>query len=36
MNSRWRYNWLPFAEEGIGTGFILFALLVLLVYMVCR
>jgi hypothetical protein len=36
MNSRWRYNWIPFADEGIGAGLILFALLVLLVYTVCR
>jgi hypothetical protein len=36
MNSRWRYNWLPFTDEGIGAGFVLFALLVLIVYMVCR
>jgi hypothetical protein len=36
MNWRWRYNWLPLADEGTGAGFILLALLVLLVYMVCR
>ncbi len=36
MNSRWRYNWIPFSGEGIGSGLILFALLVLLVVTVCR
>ncbi len=36
MNSRWRYNWMPFTDESIATGFILLAVLVLLVYTVCR
>ena len=36
MNSRWRYNWLPFAEEGAGPAVVLLALLVLLVYVACR
>ncbi len=36
MNSRWRYNWLPLAEDGAGAAVVLLALLVLLVYVGCR
>jgi hypothetical protein len=36
MSSRWRYNWMPFAAEGIGQVVVLLVLLVLLVCVVCR
>jgi hypothetical protein len=35
MNSRWRYNWLPFTGEGAGPAVAMVALLVLLVYFAC-
>jgi hypothetical protein len=35
VNSRWRYNWFAWTDEGMGAGFILLAVLVLVVYTAC-